>query len=84
MGKVNVRFFANLKDLAGTDSLDFEIKDNMTVKEFVSKLLNELPSLKAMMEQRRVFISINQEMAQNDDIIKDGDEIGLLPPFSGG
>lgn len=84
MGKVKVCFFANLKDLAGTAFLMMEIKENTTVKDLISDLLSRIPALKGMMEQRRVFISINQEMARNDDIIKDGDEIGLLPPFSGG
>ena len=84
MANVNVRFFANLKDLAGAESMNFEIEENLNVRDFTSILLAEIPALKTMMEKRRVFISINQEMAQSDDIVKDGDEIGLLPPFSGG
>lgn len=84
MANVNVRFFANLKDLVGTDSMSFEIEENVTIKDFTSILLSKVPALKDIMEKRRLFISLNQEMAQNEDIINDGDEIALLPPFSGG
>jgi len=30
------------------------------------------------------MISVNQEMASADTIIRDGDEVAFLPPFSGG
>jgi molybdopterin converting factor small subunit len=30
------------------------------------------------------MISVNQDMADSDTIIHDGDEVAFLPPFSGG
>ena len=33
---------------------------------------------------RSVLMAVNQELSDDDTVIKDGDEVGLLPPFSGG
>jgi len=82
--KITVRFFANLKDMAGTESMELAFDGEVRVKELTARLLAELPSLKDVLETRRVFVCVNQEMVQKDDIIKDGDEVALLPPFSGG
>ena len=37
-----------------------------------------------MIDDGKVLISVNQEMAGPQTRIQDGDEIGLMPPFSGG
>jgi molybdopterin converting factor small subunit len=37
-----------------------------------------------LIREKKVLISVNQEMASVDTIIHDGDEVAFLPPFSGG
>ena len=37
-----------------------------------------------IIRDKKVMISVNQEMADSDTIIHDGDEVAFLPPFSGG
>ena len=44
----------------------------------------EFPEISDYLTGKRLLISVNQEFADKDTIIKDGDEVGLLPPFSGG
>ena len=84
MAQVTVRLFANLKDLAGVESETIDCDEGINLEQLTSLIIDKLPGLKDILETRRVFISINQEMAQKNDIVKDGDEIALLPPFSGG
>ena len=79
---VKVLFFANLKDIAGQASLEIEVEDGATVSDVKTIIVESFPKLKEVIE--KIFISLNQEMAVKDDILKDGDEVGLLPPFSGG
>ena len=31
-----------------------------------------------------IMVAVNQDVAQLDTVVKDGDEIAFLPPFSGG
>lgn len=84
VAQVKIKLFANLKELAGTDSITIEADDNIKVEDLTSLVADKLPGLKEVLETRRVFISINQEMVQRNDIVKDGDEVAFLPPFSGG
>ena len=82
--KVTVKLFAGLKDKAGTGNMDMELPGGATVGELAGLLSERYPALKEVLEGRKVFISLNQEMAKREDILKEGDEVGLLPPFSGG
>jgi len=81
---VTVRFFAMLKKMAGVDSREYDLDGPVTLDEFKEVLKRDFPALKEVLEGRSVLISINQEFARGGDTIKDGDEVGLLPPFSGG
>ncbi len=82
--KVTVKLFANLKGIAGSDTVELQLDDNKKIVDLLAEITKILPPLKDVLESRKVFVSLNQEMAQKDDILKDGDEVGLLPPFSGG
>jgi len=81
---VTVKFFAMLKKLAGVDAREYELDGPVTLDEFKELLKRDFPALKEVLEGRSVLISVNQEFARGSDIVKDGDEVGLLPPFSGG
>ena len=34
--------------------------------------------------ENKIMVSVNMDVVQSGAVIKDGDEIALLPPFSGG
>jgi len=82
--KVTVRLFASLREQAGMDRLEVELPPGATVDHLTTLLSESYPVLKEVLERRKVLISLNQEMANKEDILKEGDEAGLLPPFSGG
>ena len=82
--KIMLRLFANLKELAGTGNLEMEMKEGSDIEALIGKVSSEIPALGEILEKKALFISINQEMAKNKDILSEGDEVGLLPPFSGG
>jgi molybdopterin synthase catalytic subunit len=42
------------------------------------------PSLAEFVSGGRVLVSVNQEFAREDTPVRNGDEVGLMPPFSGG
>ena len=64
------------------------------VAEYVgckSKTMQAGKSLKAMIEElgladmQPLLVAVNQEQIQDMDyIVQDGDEVALMPPFSGG
>lgn len=81
---ITVRFFAMLKGLAKTEIKEYQAKGPMTVGELKGLIKEDFPALKDLIDSRSLLVSVNQEFAKRDTVVKDGDEVGFLPPFSGG
>jgi len=81
---ITVKLFAALKDLAGTSDITLT-NPPATVQQLITVLSEQHPALAdALSGSRRVLISVNQEFADTQTHLHDGDEIALMPPFSGG
>ncbi|MBI3610563.1 MAG: molybdenum cofactor biosynthesis protein MoaE [Nitrospirae bacterium] len=81
---VKVRLFAKLKDLAGRPELTVALSRPMPIDELWRRLQPEIPVIMDWVKEKRVLVAVNQEMATEETVIRDGDEVGLMPPFSGG
>lgn len=73
-----------LTGLAGTESREYAIDGPTTVADVLEMVKSDFPALREVLDRRSVMVSVNQEFAAPEDQVKDGDEVGLLPPFSGG
>lgn len=81
--KVEVLFFATLRDLAGTDSDTVLLPiEETTVKEFREFILDRYPNLNAHLSS--AITAVNEEFAFDEDPIRDQDRIAFFPPVSGG
>jgi molybdopterin synthase catalytic subunit len=78
-----VKLFAILKDIVGTGEIKISTSPT-TVSELLQQLSNHYPELSPILSRGGILISINQEFAKPDSQLKDGDEVALMPPFSGG
>jgi molybdopterin converting factor subunit 1 len=81
---VTVKYFANLKQMAGKDEDQFDIKEGTTLAQLSDMIEQLVPQLGDMVREKKVMISLNYDVVSLDTVVKDGDEIALLPPFSGG
>jgi molybdopterin synthase sulfur carrier subunit len=74
-----VLFFAHLRDVVGAEFIMVDASGK-TVAELKAELAAkyDLPRLETVMT------AMNEEFASNDEVIRDGDEIALIPPVSGG
>jgi len=79
---VRVLFFGVLKDLAGRDSESLSLPDAATLADVLRHYRSRIPQLEPALSS--IAMSLNQEYAPPDRRLNDGDEIGLLPPVSGG
>ena len=80
---ITVKLFALVKEKVGRSEL--QIEDPVrTVADLLQKLAVEHPALADLIGHGRLLISVNSEFAGKDTPIKDGDEVALMPPFSGG
>jgi molybdopterin converting factor small subunit len=73
-----------LKSLAKVESRQYEVEGEITLGELKKMIADDLPALADVLKSRSVLFSLNQEFATDETVVKDGDEVGLLPPFSGG
>jgi MoaE-MoaD fusion protein len=80
--QVRVLFFGVLKDLAGrpVDSLD--LPEHALLRDVLAHYEAEFPSLRKLSSS--LAMSVNQEYASSERALHSGDEVGLLPPVSGG
>ena len=80
---VTIKLFAILKDKAGRDELRIEL-DAGTVSDLLKQIAREVPTLSDMISRGSILVSVNHELARQDSAVRDGDEVALMPPFSGG
>lgn len=78
-----VKFFAILKDRAGVREIQMPFSTG-TAGDLLRSLSQKYPQLAELLVPGRIMIAINQEFVQQDAQVRDGDEIALMPPFSGG
>jgi len=79
---VRARLFARLREQAGTDTEDIELQAGSTVADVYDALRRSHPGLEPNRDAVRG--AVNQEFADWDVIVADGDEVAFIPPVSGG
>jgi MoaE-MoaD fusion protein len=81
--RVQLLPFGVLKEVLSTASLD--LPDQATVADMLLVLRERLaPHEGAVKLLPRIAVSVNAEYARPGQILQDGDDVGLLPPVSGG
>ena len=80
--RVTVRFFARLRDLAGSGELVRDVAAPATVKTVWQSLVDEMPALGDY--ERTMSVAVNADYSKMSAPVNDGDEVAFLPPVSGG
>ena len=82
---IKILYFASLRDRIGTDAEEIELPRDATIGQ-ITKMLQarEGAWADAFGGNTRVLAAINQEMAQPDHSVKEGDEVAFFPPVTGG
>ncbi len=78
--QIRVLPFGLLKDWLGAPTTTVELPEGATVAE----LLAQLSQSRSASLLRGIAISVNAEYATATQLLHEGDEVGLLPPVSGG
>jgi MoaE-MoaD fusion protein len=80
---VSVRLFAMLREAARRDELDVELADGATAGDLVDAVARDA-GLGAVIQPGRVVVAVNREYVPSGHALRDGDEVALIPPVSGG
>lgn len=76
--EVKVLFFGVLAEVSGTALKHYS--DVKLISDLKLRILDDFPEI----VHYNFRISHNNEITDNDRLLKSGDEIALMPPFAGG
>jgi molybdopterin synthase catalytic subunit/molybdopterin converting factor small subunit len=84
MMHVRVLFFGVLKDWLGASESTVELPQGASVADLLETMNARLGSRQPSPDLRGIAVSVNAEYATAAQVLREGDEVGLLPPVSGG
>ena len=79
--KCKIKAFGISKEIIGNKLLEMELPAGATVLELKKELFEKYA---AFAELKSLYIALNNEYADDKIVLKEGDEIALIPPVSGG
>ena len=80
--RVKLLYFGVLRDRFGTSDEALDLEDGATVGELLDRLRPRAPEDDRLW--RSLAVAVNREYSGPDMVLRDGDEVALLPPVSGG
>jgi|SRR5580700_2260545 molybdopterin converting factor subunit 1 len=80
--RVTVRYLGPLRDIAGREGETVEVAENALVGELYATLQQRIPQLQQF--RHVVALAVNCEYAGSETRLREGDEVALIPPVSGG
>ncbi len=79
--KLHVRLFGLQRELAGKPVVEVELDSGATVRD-LKTALGRHPALERGTD--RAAVAVNRRYAADDEPVKAGDEVALIPPVAGG
>ena len=82
--RVQILYFGVLKDLFGRERDEIEMVEGSSLAMLMERLQKQGSSPLGEDLWRSVAVAVNQEYVRGPVVLRDGDEVALLPPVSGG
>lgn len=80
--RLKVMYFASARDAAGTKQEQLQFDQAPTVRALAQRVNRLHPGLRALEMSTRY--AVNQEIVDGNELLADGDEVGVLPAVTGG
>ncbi|MEO5857599.1 MAG: MoaD/ThiS family protein [Pyrinomonadaceae bacterium] len=78
--EIHVLFFGATADAVGSRELELSVDDGRTAGSVMDQISKDHPAL----ANHKLLIAVNEEYADPDTILTDGDELALFTAVSGG
>ena len=80
--KIHVQFYAQLRDLAGTQEADVDLAKGTAVSDLLEQIYRKVPVLRS--HDKSILVGAGVEFVDRNYRLKSGDEISIMPPVQGG
>jgi molybdopterin converting factor subunit 1 len=80
--RIVVRLFALMREKAGIETLNLELPENASAAQALEALQGQYPVLAPYLFRVRLALQMN--FIDADTVLREGDELALIPPVSGG
>lgn len=80
--RVKVLFFGAARDAVGQPEVELDLSQESTSTAALAQLIDKYPNLGRF--GRSLLVAVNQEYARAETPLKNGDELAVFPPVSGG
>ncbi|MEB3213029.1 MAG: MoaD/ThiS family protein [Leptolyngbyaceae bacterium] len=80
--RVTVKLFAAYQEAYGVPEIQMELAEGTPVSAVRDRLIADKPELEQWRDLTR--LGINLQFVEPDTVLRDGDEVVLIPPVSGG
>ncbi len=79
---VTVRFFARYAELLGAPRVEIAVPPGSTVATLLAEVRRVVPGAERLPE--RMLCAVNLVHVLPTQVLRDGDEVAILPPLAGG
>jgi molybdopterin synthase sulfur carrier subunit len=79
--RIELRFFASIRDLTGIAADETAMPEGSTVESLLEKMKREHEPLR---EMERILVAVNGEYVDLSTILDEGDVVAMFPLVSGG
>ena len=80
--QITVKLFAIFQEVFATNEMQINLKSGASVSQIFDRLVSQHPNLEKWRSLTRYAVNLN--FAEPQTILKNGDEVALIPPVSGG
>lgn len=79
--RIELRFFASIRDLMGIAADETAMPEGSTVEALLEKMKREHDPLR---EMDLILVAVNGEYVDPSTTLEEGDVVAMFPPVSGG
>ena len=80
--KIRAQFFAQLRDVTGVSETTIELSDGATVADLLGELYEQTPALGSW--DKSILVGSGVEFVERQYVLREGEEIAVMPPVQGG
>lgn len=84
MVKIRIKMLSLLKDVFGEEEIVLDIPAGMSLGELINELSRKYVGFNKVRDTIEIIVLVNGEKKDMNYMLKNGDEVALMPPASGG